>query len=147
MNNTNIVENIIEQIRVISTYIYRQFHSREFAYRNALAHELQIRNYSVLVEVPITYRYKDTKGNIINIGMGKADIMAYIPNQPVVIIIELKAREPFLMRKIETKDIIQIEEYVHALQMEYPEYAVVGLLINFQIPIGNAPEMYIARGE
>ena len=110
----------------------------EAIYREAMNIELQDNGYIVKTEMPVSIKYRTSKGKEIIIGSAKADL--YIEKEEEKAILELKAVTPLIKEKKpkeneEIKQYIQLQKYLSALDEKR------GFLINFPFPPKAEPEI------
>ena len=115
----------------------------EAIYRDALSIELQERGYTVKTEMPVSIKYKTSKGKSIIVGSAKVDI--YLEKGATKVILELKATSPLKKEnktkpKEKRKEYAQLRKYLASLGTE-------GFLINFPFPETEKKEPEIIEGE
>ena len=139
------VERVVNEFYAFTTHIYSNLKAgkQEAAYRDAIVSEFQLRGYAVQSEVPVTYRYKTTAGNVITVGMGRIDVLARHPVQPVVVVVEVKVLIPFLFRQVASRPVLQLEGYLDAISFNNPRDVALGFLVNFPVPSMMTPEWYV----
>ena len=128
------------EIRELARKVYETLGAghEEAVYREAMSVELQDNGYVVKAEMPVSIKYRTSKGKEIIIGNAKADL--YIEKKGEKAILELKAVSPIIKEtkpkeKEEIKEYIQLRKYLSALGEEK------GFLINFPFPPKEEPEI------
>ncbi len=113
----------------------------ETIYREAMNIELQEMGYIVKTEMPVSVRYKTTKGKEVIIGSVRVDL--YIEKGKDSAILELKAVSPLMKEKDKSrekmKEHAQLQKYLHALGERK------GFIINFPFPPAEEPEIIESR--